>query len=92
MSKINYDRDGIIKDLKNNAVRVYFTKVNGEKRELRCSLKPDLLPPVTVHEHLDDMHSRPENKEIVAVWDLDNGGWKSFRIDSVEYVEILDAY
>jgi|694.fasta_scaffold24626_6 hypothetical protein len=92
MAKVTFDRDNLIRDLKSNAVRVYFTKVNGDKRELRCSLKPDLLPPQTIHEHLDEMHNKPENKETVAVWDLDNGGWKSFRIENVEYVEFLDAF
>jgi len=92
MVKRTFVREDIIKDLKANPVKVFFTKVNGEKRELKCSLRPDLLPPNTIHEHLDDMHQRPENKDIIAVWDLDSGGWKSFRVDSVEYVEIFEAY
>ena len=76
-------------------VRIFFTKKNGEKRDLRCSLSPLYFPPSIIQEHmdhLDEMHKRPENKDVIAVWDLDNGGWKSFRVDSVEYVEFLDAY
>jgi hypothetical protein len=92
MTKRTFVREDIIKDLKANAVKVFFTKVNGEKRELKCSLRPDLLPPHTVHEHLDEMHNKEENKDIIAVWDLDSGGWKSFHIDSVYYVEIFEAY
>lgn len=92
MSKIKFERETLLKDLKNNSVRVFFTKLNGDRRELRCSLSPDLLPPNTVHEHLEEMHNRTENKDIIAVWDLDQGGWKSFRVDNVDYVEILDVY
>lgn len=91
MSKMKFVRDDLIKELKSNSVRVFFTKADGSKRELRCSLRPDLLPPNTIHEHLDDMHSRAENKDVIAVWDLDQGGWKSFRIENVEYVEYLDV-
>lgn len=91
MTKREFDRDSLIKDLKENAVRVFFTKINGEKRNMRCSLSPLYLPPNTVHEHLDEMHKKEENKDVVAVWDMDNGGWKSFRVENIEYVEIIDV-
>jgi hypothetical protein len=31
-----------------------------------------------------------ENKDTLAVWDLQNGGWRSFKIESVDYAQILD--
>jgi hypothetical protein len=29
---------------------------------------------------------RPENPDVLAVWDMDNNGWRSFRIDSVKEI------
>lgn len=87
-----YDRDVLLKDLRENVCEVFFTKVNGEKRAMRCSLRPDLLPPNTVIEHLDEMHQKPENLEVIACWDLQSNGWRSFKIDTVDYVQTVDTY
>ena len=42
--------------------------------------------------HLDEQHSKEENKEVVAVWDVHARGWRSFRVDSVEYMQEIDGY
>jgi hypothetical protein len=86
-----YDRDTLLKDLQENVIKVTFTKVNGEKREMRCTLMSKYLPPNTDKNHLISEHKKAENLSALAVWDLDNGGWRSFRIDSVEYVESTPA-
>lgn len=90
MTKINFNRETLLKDIRENAVKVFFTKVNGDKRVMTCTLREDLLPPNTIMEHLDEMHAKPENKDVIAVWDLEKGGWRSFRVDNVEYVEFVD--
>jgi hypothetical protein len=87
-----YDRDNLLKDLRENVVAVYFTKVNGEKREMRCTLMPSLLPPTYVTEEADVKKFHDENRDVLAVWDVMKGGWRSFRIDSIEYVQVLDPY
>ena len=87
-----YDRDTLLEDLRKNVVAVYFTKANGEKREMRCTLMPGLLPPTYIEEEKDVKKFHDENKEVLAVWDVMKGGWRSFRLDSIEYVEILDPY
>ena len=35
---------------------------------------------------------KQENPDILAVWDVENEGWRSFRVDSVEYVQEIDGY
>lgn len=87
-----YQRDTLLNDLRKYAVAVYFTKINGEKREMRCTLRPDLLPPTYVNEQTEEKKFHEENREVIAVWDLVKGGWRSFRVDSVEYVQVLDSY
>jgi hypothetical protein len=53
---------------------------------------PELLPPNYVNEQAEEKDFHDKNQEVLAVWDVMKGGWRSFRIDSVEYVEILDPY
>lgn len=88
-----YKRDTLLEDLRNNIVEVTFTKVNGERRSMRCSLMSEYLPEVhktNPAEQEKEKTFHRENPDVLAVWDVQNGGWRSFRIDSVEYVQILD--
>jgi hypothetical protein len=86
-----YKRDEILKDLKSHIIEVTFTKVNGEGRVMRCTLDPQYLPPNYNPEHLDEQHQKKENLNNIAAWDVNAGGWRSFRIDSVSYVQIIDT-
>lgn len=89
-----YERDKLIADLKQSVVEVTFTKVNGERRIMRCTLDLKHLPPMTneQYDHLDRQQKREENKEVIAVWDVQANGWRSFRVESVQYVQEVDAY
>lgn len=86
-----YVRDTLLKDLKVNVASVLFTKANGEDREMRCTLMPRFLPQNTDVNFLEEEHKKTENLEVVVCWDVMNGGWRSFRIDSVKSVQLLDA-
>lgn len=88
-----YQRDTLLKDLQENVCEIFFTKVNGEKRAMRCSLRADILPlsySLTEEVKVKDFHKT--NPDVIAVWDLQNSGWRSFRIDSVDYVQVVDTY
>jgi hypothetical protein len=89
-----YERDKLIADLKQSVVEVTFTKVNGDRRIMRCTLDPRQLPAMTNEqvEHLSAQQKREENKDVIAVWDVQADGWRSFRVDSVQYVQEVDAY
>lgn len=87
-----YDRNTLLEDLRKNVVAVYFTKVDGSKREMRCTLMPSLLPPNYVNEQAEEQEFHDKNPAVLAVWDVMKGGWRSFRIDSIEYVQVLDPY
>ena len=89
---MQYTRDGLMNDLKLHACEVRFTKVNGEKRVMHCTLRSDLLPPATNTVKLEEEHEKHRDSGALAVWDLQNSGWRSFRIDSVEYAQIIDGY
>jgi len=87
-----YERDTLLKDLRDNVMAVYFTKVDGTEREMKCTLMPSLLPPNYIKEQAEEKDFHAKNPNVLAVWDVMNGGWRSFRIDSIKYVQILDAY
>jgi hypothetical protein len=70
----------------NQVVLINFTKVNGKARALRGTLDTSLIP--------DDLIPKGEKKlnlseDAVRVYDIENDGWRSFRVDSVNSIETL---
>jgi hypothetical protein len=85
---MNYDE--LKSTLQANVANVTFTKKNGDKRVLNCTLIPDYLPAIEVKEG-EEKAERKVNTDALAVWDLENKGWRSFRLDTLENVEIISA-
>ena len=73
----NVDFDTLKNLLHTNVVEVVFTKVNGEKRVMKCTLQESFLP-----EH-NGNSDRKKNENVLAVFDIDSNDWRSFRFDSV---------
>lgn len=73
------ERETLTNLLKVGVLEVTFNKLNGEKRVMNCTLDPSYLPEVIT----ESTSTRKVNDEVIAVWDLDNNGWRSFRYDSV---------
>jgi len=87
-----FQRESLINDLKLHPCAIYFTKVNGEKRTMHCTLMQEHLPRDTNMQVLEEAHKEPKNQDVIAVWDLQIKAWRSFRVDSVESAEIIDGY
>jgi len=66
------------------AFEIVFTKVNGEERTMRCSRDAQILPPMT-----EKKNPKPENPDVFVVWDLDEDGFRSFRIDNLKAITIV---
>jgi hypothetical protein len=81
------NREQIVEQLKNNVCEVTFTKVNGDKRVMPCTLREDMLPPVIKEDVNAD---RKVNEKTVSVWVTDANGWRSFRVDSVLDIRVLE--
>ena len=86
--KMKMKYEDYINELQNGTYDVTFMKVNGEIRNMTCTLAKDQLPQVS--ESIADsillnetVKPRKVNTEAVKVWDLDAKGWRSFRIASV---------
>ena len=86
-----FERDAILKDLRKYVIEVTFTKVNGENRVMRCTLRPELLPTRYAEQDLEEeIKFHQEHPSVISAWDIQKGGWRSFRIDSVSYVQNVD--
>lgn len=68
-------------NLQTSVVNVTFIKKDGTQRVMRCTLRPDLLPQQTDLE--EAVQKKTPNPDVLAVWDLEKEGWRSFRYDSI---------
>ena len=87
-AEIFFDRLKTI--MREQEIKITFTKKGGTERVMRCTLDPNKLP---VHEtNTDNPINFPETKrkvstETMAVFDLDVQGWRSFTKKSVKCVD-----
>jgi hypothetical protein len=59
-------------------VKITFTKKDGTERVMNCTLSESVLPA-----REPDSEVKPHSPDVQPVWDVDAGGWRSFRWDSV---------
>ncbi len=76
------DLKGLLKEF---VVTVVFTKTDGTERILRGTLKNEYLP---THTDWDNISDSRQSDNVVAIWDLENNGWRSFRLDSIKQLSI----
>lgn len=77
---IDMTKESVKDALRNGILTVGFTKTNGEVRQMRCTLRSDMIPATPV---VEGKTPKKENPDVQAVWDLDKGAWRSFRFDSL---------
>lgn len=61
-------------------VELNFTKIDGTVRNMKCTLRADLLPPI---DETKPIKERKKNETIQTVFDLDKKELRSFRKDSL---------
>ena len=59
---------------------VKFTKTDGTEREMRCTLMENQIP----GEKAPKNSTRKQNSDVLAVFDVEKQGWRSFRWDSIK--------
>ena len=77
-------RSDLQTQLRDEILEVTFTKVNGDKRVMNCTLMEQIMPTTT--EEKKDTTDKKVNEDILSVWDIDAKGWRSFRINTVTRV------
>lgn len=73
----------LIDMLQEGVVNVVFTKKDGTQRLMKCTLDTGIAIP---HEKKTDREKKV-NENILAVWDIESSGWRSFNLNS-----IIDVY
>ena len=71
--------------LKFGPVTLTFTKKDGSERIMKCTTNPTYImfkdPSI-----LESKSGRKVNDDVMPVFDLEAGGWRSFRWDSIKSV------
>lgn len=78
--------------LEQNVLVIDFTKLNGDKRVMTCTLREDMKPPATKDDTMSQKKVREISDKVVGVWDVNAKGWRSFRYERVNAVDIVDDY
>ena len=72
-------REYMIAELQKRVCRVIFTKINGEERDMQCTLMESAL--ATAGDKHDSKKQRNDN--TIACWDTLKNEWRSFRVENV---------
>ncbi len=85
---MEYTKESIRSQLQQTVMKVEFTKTDGNVREMLCTLQESFTWP---YEKKTDK-VKPENNDVIAVWDIEKQSWRSFRIDSILSASVVEAY
>ena len=85
-------REDLKMQLEQNVIVVDFTKLNGDKRVMTCTLREDMKPSATKTDTMSLKKVREISDAVVSVWDLNAKGWRSFRYDRINSIDLVDEY
>lgn len=71
-----FNREYMISELQKRVCRVIFKKVNGEERDMQCTLIEKVLPPMKGTE-------RQKNENVIRAYDTNKCEFRSFRVENV---------
>ena len=77
------DRSEMIEQLLERDCRVIFRKLNGESRDMICTLRSDVIPAATKADPLTQTKVREVNEATIVAWDVNKGAFRSFRVENV---------
>ena len=80
------DKSKVIETIKSGITDIVFEKKDGTLREMKCTLKDDMLPVVEDLFEGEAKAVRKANPDVFSVWDIVSEGWRSFRWDSLKTV------
>jgi len=74
-------RQLVMKQLYTGVVNLSFTKKDGSLREMNATLVTSEIP--EVHQK-KELPNDPREQDNVLVWDVDQIGWRTFKISMIE--------
>jgi hypothetical protein len=92
MSELSVVRENVIEALRNDIATITFTKKDGTERVMKGTLMSTELP-VFAEADKSKTTKAPKkvNEEVIACFDVEAQGFRSFRIDSVTSFETPTA-
>ena len=72
----------MIEHLQAQECRVVFKKLDGEERDMTCTLMETVLPKAT-KDPLSQKKVRAVNEAVVVAWDVNKDAFRSFRVENV---------
>jgi hypothetical protein len=76
---IMHIREDMLEKLRAGECRVVFTKLNGEQRDMVCTLNMDLIP----EDHRPKNGSTEYSDEMIRVFDTAKQGFRTFKVSNV---------
>ncbi len=76
-------RNEMIEQLQVQKCRVVFKKINGEERDMVCTLMETILPKAKKEDPLTQKKVRAVNEETIVAWDVGKDAFRSFRVENV---------
>ena len=87
---MSYDYDVIVDQLRSNVLEVSFTKVDGDARVMPCTLSTEYMPKSS-ETKVQQVKEYSVNKSVVRAFAIDKQEWRSFRLENVTQVRVIDA-
>jgi hypothetical protein len=81
-------REMMVNKLREGKCRVLFTKINGEERDMECTLEEVYIPDSAKPKNQDDDGLQTMLK-VIKAYDVKAQGWRSFRVENVKTFEAL---
>jgi len=73
--------------LHSHICEVTFTKINGEKRVMPCTLKEGVAPVIVRKEGSEP---KKQSSDIMSVYCMDKKEWRSFRVANVTQIKVIE--
>lgn len=80
-------QEWLIEALRTGELTVNFTKADGTARAMKCTLDENIVPKSTTVK-AEGTVERKKSPDVLAVYDTENSGWRSFRWDSIKSIVI----
>lgn len=88
--KLQQTKKQILEDLHQHVLLVDFTKIDGSKRLMKCTLNQKILESNFGY-NLAKSNNKASPQNIVTVFDLDANAWRSFRIENCNKWEKISS-
>lgn len=81
-------REELVERLKHYVVELTFTKKDGTRRKMRCTLNSGLIQEY----EKKTGRVKPFNEAVLPVWDVEKKEWRSINVNTIEYPITIYAY